>query len=80
MDRGAFWVHKESDTTEQLNNNKSLGWISRNGIAWSKGHPSVILLCTCAQVLSCIQNICHPMDCSLPGSSAHAILQARILK
>ena len=23
---------------------------------------------------------CYPMDCSLPGSSVHGILQARILK
>ena len=24
--------------------------------------------------------LCNPMDCSLPGSSIHAILQARILE
>ena len=24
--------------------------------------------------------ICNPMDCSLPGSSVHGILQARILE
>ena len=24
--------------------------------------------------------LCDPMDCSLPGSSAHEILQARILE
>ena len=24
--------------------------------------------------------LCHPMDCSPPGSSAHGILQARILE
>ena len=24
--------------------------------------------------------LCDPMDCSLPGSSVHAILQARILE
>ena len=24
--------------------------------------------------------LCHPMDCSLPGSSVHGILQPRILK
>ena len=28
---------------------------------------------------SCL-TLCHPMDCSLPGSSVHGILQARILK
>ena len=25
-------------------------------------------------------NLCHPVDCSLPGSSVHEILQARILE
>ena len=29
--------------------------------------------------LSCVQ-LCNPMDCSLPGSSALGILQARILE
>ena len=29
--------------------------------------------------LSCVQ-LCDPMDCSLPGSSVHGILQARILE
>ena len=24
--------------------------------------------------------LCHPMDCSLPGSSVHRIFQARILE
>ena len=28
---------------------------------------------------SCL-TLCNPMDCSLPGSSVHGILQARILK
>ena len=28
---------------------------------------------------SCL-TLCHPMDCSLPGSSVHGILQARILE
>ena len=28
---------------------------------------------------SCL-NLCDPMDCSLPGSSVHRILQARILE
>ena len=29
--------------------------------------------------LSCLA-LCDPMDCSLPGSSVHGILQARILE
>ena len=30
-------------------------------------------------LLSCVR-LCDPMDCSLPGSSLHGILQARILE
>ena len=35
------------------------------------------LLCMCAE--SCL-TLCNPMDCSLPGSSVHGIIQTRILK
>ena len=41
--------------------------------------PEVESLCVCAQSLSCVR-LCHPMDCSPPGSSVHEILQARILE
>ena len=33
----------------------------------------------CVHVQSC-WTLCDPVDCSLPGSSVHAILQARILE
>ena len=32
-----------------------------------------------AQLLSYVQ-LCNPVDCSLPGSSVHGIIQARILE
>ena len=34
----------------------------------------------CAKLLQSCLTLCDPMDCSLPGSSVHGILQARILK
>ena len=34
----------------------------------------------CAQFAQSRQTLCDPMDCSLPGSSVHGILQARILE
>ena len=40
-------------------------------------HPICGILCVCAQ--SCLR-LCNPLDCSLPGSSVHGILQARILE
>ena len=33
--------------------------------------------CLLLSSLSCIQLFCDPMNCSLPGSSVHGILQAR---
>ena len=33
----------------------------------------------CVQLLQSSPTLCHPMDCSLPGSHVHGILQATIL-
>ena len=33
-----------------------------------------------ARMLQLGPTLCNPMDCSLPGSSVHGILQARILE
>ena len=40
-------------------------------------------VCVCAVLCLVIQScptLCDPMDCSLPGSSVHGILQARIIE
>jgi len=37
-------------------------------------------VCVHAQSLQSCLTLCDPMDCSLPSSSVHGILQARILK
>ena len=34
----------------------------------------------CGLVAKSCQTLCDPLDCSLPGSSVHGILQARILE
>ena len=36
--------------------------------------------CMHAKLLQSCLTLCNPMDCSLPGSSVHGILQARILE
>ena len=36
--------------------------------------------CVCAKLLQSWQTLFDPLDCSLPGSSIHGILQARILE
>ena len=38
------------------------------------------VVCMCAKLLQLCLSLCDPMDCSPPGSSAHGILQARILE
>ena len=45
---------------------------------WEKDH-----VCVCADACTCMCSVvsdCNPMDCSLPGSSACGILQARLLE
>ena len=39
-----------------------------------------MLLCVCVKVSQLCLTLCDPMDCSLPGSSVHGILQDRILE
>ena len=49
----------------------------------SVGGQSLVCVCVCkvcAKSLQSYLTLCDPMDCSLPGSSAHGILQARILE
>ena len=43
-------------------------------------HGVVLLLCVKSVSCSVMSALCDPMDCRLPGSSAHGIVQARILE
>ena len=36
--------------------------------------------CACVSCTQSYMTVCNPMDCSLPGSSVHGILQARTLE
>ena len=50
-------------------------------ITWYKFKVyNVIILCLPAKSLQSCPTLCNPMRCSLPGSSIHGILQARILE
>ena len=40
----------------------------------------LLFLCCCAKSFQLCLTLCNSMDCSPPGSSAHGILQARILE
>ena len=37
-------------------------------------------MCMHAELLQSCPTLCNPVDCSLPGSSVHGVLQARILE
>ena len=38
-----------------------------------------VVFCVCLVAQSCL-TLCDPMNCNLPGSSVHGILQARIVE
>ena len=57
----------------------SRGWVAVKSLKWKKiqlGSGAWVR----AKLLQSCCTLCHPMDCSPPGSSAHGILQARILE
>ena len=62
-----------------------LTWESLLGLLWWVSHFYLLSLRYCRLAVlrlifqSC-PTLCNPMDCSLPGSSGHGILQARILE
>ena len=58
-----------------LNKVESLGKWNK----WGRFSPKHVHVCMHAQSLQLCLTLCDPMDCSLPGSSVHGILQARIL-
>ena len=43
-------------------------------------HPILLLHPVCAKSLQLCLTLRDPMDCSLPGSSVHGILQATVLE
>ena len=77
----SLWGPTESDTTEatqqQQSNqtergkeNSSKGTYLTNSTLWK----------VCVEVAQSCPTSCDPIDCSLPGSSVHGILQVRILE
>ena len=55
-------------------------FLSNLGIVKMASYPfQTTPACVCALSHSVVSDSCDPIDCSLPGSSVHGILQARIL-
>ena len=45
-----------------------------------QGSPDIYPAAAAAKLHQSCRTLCHPMDCSLPGSSVHGIFQARVLE
>ena len=80
---------KELDTTERLNWTEwlTLEWRikSQHFLRSPEKKPSILIKharisCMCAKSLQSCLTLWDPIDCSLPGSSVHGILQARLLE
>ena len=57
-------------------------WVPRD-LLTTHTHPGFQYVCVCVCAYVCAQSsptLCDSMDCSLPGSSIHGILQTRILE
>ena len=72
--RGLFYI-SESWTEIEPSLKKGLHWL----FIMSYWLRLVTFLCAYLAAKFC-PTLCDPMDCSLPGSSVHGILQARILE
>ena len=56
-------------------------WLMFLELIWGQINPFLQnYMCACVLLLQICPALCHPMDCSLPASSVHGILQARIPK
>ena len=73
----------------ELNGNRRAGWWMGTGLrvrfSNTPSHKisSIIVIeikVCCAKLFQSCPTLCDPMDCSPPGSTIHAILQARILE
>ena len=71
-----------SDMTKWLNNNeqvKTPKWTSVPNTVTRADQLHIHYMCVCTQSLSRVW-LCEPLGYSLPGSSVHGIIQARILE
>ena len=72
-----LWIQKGSQAPTCSDKNESLQCSCQPS---SETQANLLLFCMHPHLLSHVQLFCDPMDYSLPGSSAHEILQARVLE
>ena len=77
---GWLWLtairHLQLSVEEKNTKGGVRNWIMSSHKVRCRGPNS----CWLSSVAQSCPTLCHPMDCSPPGSSAHGILQARILE
>ena len=64
-------ITADGDCSHEIKKHLLLGRKAMTNLKWKKSESEVAQSCP---------TLCDPMDCSLPGSSVHGILQARILE
>jgi len=70
---------RQATLTDLFTHQHFLNLCSMIGALLGDTHMQDRQLCVCSLTQLCL-TLCDPMDCSPPGSSAHGILQARILE
>ena len=83
------WHYKEADTTKLMSTHTRTHTHTHNLLKENFISINLIYLCfyyntlvslKWSEVAQSCPTLCDPMDCSLPSSSVHGILQARILE
>ena len=77
----SLWGCTESDTTEATQQQQSNQTERGKENSSNRTYLTISTLWkVCVKVAQSCPTICDPIDCSLPGSSVHGILQVRILE
>ena len=83
---GSPALRADSFTTEPpgkpcvIEDNSNLWPESKQALLIGRERGSTLVISMCAKSRQLCPTLCNPMDCSLPGSSVHGVLQARILE
>ena len=78
-DRGNIYFKKPVDSRVEVKGKKDIKFFFR--MEQPNGLMIITVFCVLSHsVVSECLTLCNPMDCSLQGSSAHGILQARVLE
>ena len=75
-----FLLHTDLHQEERACTPKKWNKIFFKKVSGCKAMYNNMHLCLCVKLLQSCTTLCDPVDCSMPGSSVHRTLQARILE